>query len=62
MNDREVSRPEAQSPARDRFLKLDSPWMTVIGEHLQTQTGEHLEYWRIEKADSVIQLCTTAMT
>jgi hypothetical protein len=30
--------------------------MTLIGEHLQDQRGEILEYWRIEKADSVIVL------
>lgn len=41
---------------RDRFLELRSRWMTLIGEHLQDQQGEILEYWRIEKADSVIVL------
>jgi hypothetical protein len=41
---------------RDRFLELHSRWMTLIGEHLQNQQGEILEYWRIEKADSVIIL------
>lgn len=41
---------------RDRFLELHSRWMTLIGEHLQDQQGEILEYWRIEKADSVIVL------
>lgn len=41
---------------RDRFLELHSRWMTLIGEHLQDQQGEVLEYWRIEKADSVIVL------
>lgn len=40
----------------DRFLELHSRWMTLIGEHLQDQQGEILEYWRIEKADSVIVL------
>ncbi|WP_082906467.1 NUDIX domain-containing protein [Phormidesmis priestleyi] len=39
-----------------RFLELHSRWMTLIGEHLQDQHGEILEYWRIEKADSVIVL------
>lgn len=41
---------------RDRFLELRSQWMTLIGEHLQTPEGQELEYWRIEKADSVIVL------
>jgi hypothetical protein len=40
----------------DRFLELHSRWLTLIGEHLQDQRGEILEYWRIEKADSVIVL------
>lgn len=42
---------------RDRFLELRSPWLTVIGEHLQEpKQGQILEYWRVEKADSVIIL------
>lgn len=40
----------------DRFLELHSRWMTLIGEHLQDDQGQRLEYWRIEKADSVIIL------
>jgi len=40
----------------DCFLKLRSRWMTLIGEHLQDHQGKILEYWRIEKADSVIAL------
>lgn len=42
---------------RDRFLELRCPWLTLIGEHLQEpQQGQILEYWRVEKADSVIIL------
>lgn len=41
---------------QDRFLELHSHWMTLIGEHLQDHQGQILEYWRIEKADSVIVL------
>lgn len=41
---------------RDRFLELRSRWLTLIGEHLQDQEGQILEYWRIEKADSVVVL------
>ena len=40
----------------DRFLELRSRWMTLIGEHLQDDRGQLLEYWRVEKADSVIVL------
>lgn len=40
----------------DRFLELHSHWLTLIGEHLQDHQGNLLEYWRIEKADSVIVL------
>ena len=43
-------------PVRDRFLELHSRWMTLIGEHLQDDRGQILEYWRIEKADSVVVL------
>ncbi|MGP1384363.1 MAG: NUDIX hydrolase [Thainema sp.] len=41
---------------QDRFLELRSRWMTLIGEHLQDDQGQTLEYWRIEKADSLIVL------
>ena len=40
----------------DRFLELHSRWMTLIGEHLQEPQGQVLEYWRVEKAHSVIIL------
>lgn len=50
--------PDAAQPwkVHDRFLELQSCWMTLIGEHLQDDQGQRLEYWRIEKADSVIVL------
>jgi hypothetical protein len=41
---------------KDRFLELHSPWLTLIGEHWQDAQGQPLEYWRVEKADSVIVL------
>jgi hypothetical protein len=41
---------------QDRFLELHCQWLTVIGEYLQDETGQILEYWRVEKADSVIIL------
>lgn len=43
-------------PLRNRFLELHCPWLTLIGEHLQDSQGKKLDYWRIEKADSVIIL------
>ncbi len=50
--------PDSEQPWQvcNRFLELRSRWMTLIGEHLQDHQGEILEYWRIEKADSVIVL------
>lgn len=50
--------PDAQPPwqVQDRFLELHSRWMTLIGEHWIDTQGQRLEYWRIEKADSVIVL------
>lgn len=50
------SDPEQPWQVHDRFLELHSHWMTLIGEHLKNHQGEILEYWRIEKADSVIVL------
>jgi hypothetical protein len=41
---------------QDRFLELHSRWVTLIAEHWQDAQGQRLEYWRIEKADSVIVL------
>ena len=40
---------------RDRFANLSTPWFTLIGEHIQAD-DKVLDYWRIEKADSVIVL------
>lgn len=41
---------------RDRFLEMHSRWFSLIGEHLEDTEGRVLEYWRVEKADSVIIL------
>lgn len=38
----------------DRFVEIRSPWAAFIGEHLQDDTGKILDYWRVEKEDSVI--------
>jgi hypothetical protein len=40
----------------DRFLERRSPWFTVIGEHLQDDRQQVIDYWRVEKADSVVIL------
>lgn len=41
---------------RDRFFELQSPWLTLIGEHWRDDRQQHLDYWRVEKADSAIVL------
>ncbi|ELS00423.1 hypothetical protein Xen7305DRAFT_00001240 [Xenococcus sp. PCC 7305] len=38
----------------ERFVEIRSPWLTLIGEKLQDQQGKILDYWRVEKADSVV--------
>ncbi len=38
------------------FVEIRSPWLTLIGEHLQDNQGQIIDYWRVEKADSVIIL------
>jgi hypothetical protein len=38
------------------FVEICSPWLTLIGEHLQDDQGQIIDYWRVEKADSVIIL------
>lgn len=39
----------------ERFANLSTPWFTLIGEHIQAE-GQVLDYWRVEKADSVVVL------
>jgi hypothetical protein len=36
------------------IVELKSPWVTLIAEKLKDDQGKILEYWRVEKADSVI--------
>ncbi len=38
----------------DKFLEMRSKWLTLMGEHLQDDRGQILEYWRVEKPDSVV--------
>lgn len=40
----------------DELVRIQSKWVTLIAEKWLTDTGETLEYWRVEKADSVIVL------
>jgi hypothetical protein len=40
----------------DRFLDIRSHWLTLIGERYRDDQGRNLEYWRVERADSVIVL------
>ncbi len=40
----------------DRILELRSRWFTLIGEHWRDHQGQDLEYWRVERAHSVIVL------
>ncbi len=37
-----------------RFIEINSPWLKLIGEKLKDDQDRILDYWRIEKADSVI--------
>jgi hypothetical protein len=48
--------PDTGWTVSDRFVELHCRWLTLIGEHLQDHQGQVLEYWRIEKANSVIVL------
>ncbi len=41
---------------QNSFVEIRSPWLTLIGEHLQDNQGQIIDYWRVEKADSVIIL------
>ena len=38
----------------ERIVEIRSSWLTLIGEKLQDEQQRILDYWRVEKADSVI--------
>jgi hypothetical protein len=38
----------------DTFVMIQSPWLTLIGEKWQDEQQKSIDYWRVEKADSVI--------
>ncbi|MFN9173480.1 MAG: hypothetical protein ACK58N_02915, partial [Synechocystis sp.] len=40
----------------DRFAELKTPWLTLIGEKWLDSQQQSLDYWRVEKADSLIIL------
>lgn len=40
----------------NEFVRIGSKWVTLIGERWLCDKGEELEYWRVEKVDSVIVL------
>ena len=40
----------------ESFVRVGSRWVTLIGERWRCDKGKILEYWRVEKADSVIVL------
>ncbi|MFN5514805.1 MAG: NUDIX domain-containing protein [Cyanobacteriota bacterium] len=40
----------------DEFAELRSPWARLLGERWQDDQGRVLDYWRVERADSVIIL------
>lgn len=41
---------------RDRFVEIKSNWLTLIGEKWLDENQNLVEYWRVEKADSLIIL------
>lgn len=40
----------------DEVVRVGSKWVTLIGERWLCDKGKELEYWRVEKVDSVIVL------
>ena len=38
------------------IAKIHTPWLTIIGERLKTETKQELEYWRVEKPDGMLVL------
>ncbi len=38
----------------NQLVKISSPWVTLIGERVENGEGQVLDYWRVEKADSVV--------
>jgi hypothetical protein len=38
----------------ERFVEIRSSWLTLIGEKIQDERQQIFDYWRVEKADSVV--------
>lgn len=38
----------------NRLVEINNSWLTLIGEKLKDDKGNILDYWRVEKEDSVI--------
>ena len=51
---------KSQWKTLDRFVEINSHWVKLIAEHLETNVGQILEYWRVERADSVVILTIQA--
>lgn len=50
------NRPASPWKVIEPLAEIRSPWVTVIAEKLQDDQGKIIDYWRVEKADSVIIL------
>jgi len=37
-----------------KFVEIKTPWLTLIGEKIKDDRGTILDYWRVEKDDSLI--------
>jgi len=37
-----------------RMVEVRTPWMSMIGERWREESGRELEYWRVEKPDSLL--------
>ncbi|MGB7894577.1 MAG: NUDIX hydrolase [Microcoleus sp.] len=51
---------KSQWKTLDRFVEINSHWVKLIAEHLETTEGQTVEYWRVERADSVVILTIQA--
>lgn len=38
------------------LVEIKSPWLNLIGEKVKDSQGKLLDYWRVEKADSIVIL------
>ncbi|NJS12261.1 MAG: NUDIX hydrolase [Microcoleus sp. CSU_2_2] len=47
---------KSQWKTLDRIVEINSHWVKLIAEHLENTEGQILEYWRVERADSVVVL------